>query len=61
MRPGASCRWKLGSRLSLQMLYIRSLFFEPKKSERPLTDITAVVLNINKTANEREVFNEMIR
>jgi hypothetical protein len=35
--------------------------FEPKKSECPLTDITAVVLNITKTANEKEVFNEMIR
>jgi hypothetical protein len=35
--------------------------FEPKKSERPLTAISAVVLNIKKTANEREVFSEMIR
>jgi len=35
--------------------------FEPKKSQRPLTDIMVVVLNIKKTANEREVFNEMIR
>jgi hypothetical protein len=35
--------------------------FEPKKSECPLTDITAVVLNIKKTANEREAFNEIIR
>jgi len=35
--------------------------FEPKKSECPLTDVTAVVLNIKKTANEREVFNEMIK
>jgi len=35
--------------------------FEPKKSECHLTDITAVVLNIKKTANEREIFNEMIR
>jgi len=33
--------------------------FETKKSECPLNDITAVVLNIKKTANEREVFNEL--
>lgn len=35
--------------------------FEPKKSECPLNDITAVVLKIKKTANEREVFNEIFR
>ena len=35
--------------------------FEPQKSEHPIIYIKAVVLNIMRTANEREVFNEMIR
>lgn len=30
--------------------------FEPQKSEHPIIYITAVVLNIKRTAKEREVF-----
>ena len=35
--------------------------FEPKKSERPLTDITTVELNTERRAKEREEFDNMIK
>jgi hypothetical protein len=35
--------------------------FEPKKSDCPLTDITAVELNTERRAKEREEFNAKIR
>ena len=35
--------------------------FEPKKSERPLTDITTVELNTERRAKEREEFDAMIK
>jgi hypothetical protein len=35
--------------------------FEPKKSERPLTDITMVELNTERRAKERDEFDAMIK
>lgn len=35
--------------------------FEPKKSERPLTDITTVQLNTERRAKEREEFETMVK
>jgi hypothetical protein len=35
--------------------------FEPKKSERPLTDITIVELNTERRAKERHEFDEMVK
>ena len=35
--------------------------FEPKKSERPLTDITTVKLNTERRAKEREEFDTMLK
>ena len=35
--------------------------FEPKKADRPLTDITAVELNTEKRAKEREEFDLKVK
>lgn len=35
--------------------------FEPKKSERPLTDITIVELNTERRAKEREEFDSLLK
>ena len=35
--------------------------FEPKKSERPLTDITTVELNTERRAKEREEFDTLLK
>jgi len=35
--------------------------FEPRKSERPLTDITTVKLNTELRAKEREEFDTMVK